>query len=114
MTSSRPSPPNKRVISKRGAVQGSAKKKKKEKKKTPGGFLFNGARRGSALAVWFINGTQTRRPPPLPLPPAPAADQRDGLDGMDVEACLLRKLFLAAWMANTNFPSLPLVPPRLI
>lgn len=87
------------MILKRGALQGSAKKKKK----TPGGFLFNGARRGSAPAVWFINGTQTRRPrPPLPLPPAPAADQRDGLDGMDVEACLLRKLFLAAGMANTR------------
>lgn len=85
------------MISKRGAVQGSAKKKKK----TPGGFLFNGARRGSAPAVWFINGTQTRRSP-LPLLPAPAADQRDGLDGMDVEACLLRKLFLAAGMANTR------------
>lgn len=53
--------------------------------KTPGGFLFNGARRGSAPAVWFINGTLTAAPPspilPLPLLPAPATDQRDGLDG---------------------------------
>lgn len=54
--------------------------------KTPGGFLFNGARRGSAPAVWFINGS------PSPLP------RLRLMDWTAVGSCLLRKLFLAAGM----------------
>lgn len=61
--------------------------------KTPGGFLFNGASRGSAPAVWFINGTPTAALP-TPLPPL----QTSVMDWTTVGSCLLRKLFLAAGM----------------
>ena len=64
--------------------------------KTPGGFLFNGARRGSAPAVWFINGSPT----PHPRPPAPSPGPRpppppDGLDGR-------RELFVAQTILSSR------------
>lgn len=55
VTLSRPFTTDERVITKCEAAATSALKEKE--KKTPGGFLFNGARQGSAPAVWFINGT---------------------------------------------------------
>lgn len=64
--------------------------------KTPGGFVFNGARRGSAPAVWFINAAPTAELPiPLTQPAAAAADRCDGLDGS-------RELFVAQTILSSG------------
>lgn len=79
----------------------------------PGGFLVNGASRGSAPAVWFINAASAAaRPPPSP-PPHPPLLPTAVMDWAAVGSCLLRKLFLAAGMSvnAVSSSSSPISPP---